>query len=82
MLPFNVVWPMSLSRARRFFLLLRVVLGHFFGFFPSVPIVNQERRRRKECSFHGCIKGSALVPGFFSAKFRFKKRVSLSMVGP
>ena len=45
--------------------------------------VNQERRRRKECSFHGCIKGSALVPGSFSAKFRFKKRVFPSMVaGP
>ena len=37
--------------------------------------VNQERRRRKECSFHGCIKGSARVPGSFSAKFRMKNVV-------
>ena len=44
--------------------------------------VNQERRPRKECSFHGCINGSALVPGSFSAKFRFKKCVSPSMVDP
>ena len=29
----------SLSRAWRFFFSLRVVLGHFFGVFPSVPIV-------------------------------------------
>ena len=34
--------------------------------------VHQERRRRKECSFHGCIKGSARVPGSFSVKFRIK----------
>ena len=39
MRPFAVVWPMSLSRAWSFFFLLRVVLGHFFGLFPSVPIV-------------------------------------------
>ena len=32
------VWLMSLLRVRRFFFWLRVVLGHFFGLFPSVPI--------------------------------------------
>ena len=36
---FTVVWQMSLLGPRRFFFLLRVVLGHFFGVFPSVPIV-------------------------------------------
>jgi hypothetical protein len=44
--------------------------------------VNLERRRRKECSFNGCIKGSALVPGPIIAKFRSKKRVSPSVVDP
>jgi hypothetical protein len=38
MLPFTVVWPMSLLRAWRVLFWLRVVLGHFFGLFPSVAI--------------------------------------------
>ena len=42
--------------------------------------VNQERRRRKECSFHGCIKGSARVPGSLRAKFRMKNVVRRSSV--
>jgi hypothetical protein len=33
------IWEISLLRAWRIFFLLWVVLGHFFGFFPSVPIV-------------------------------------------
>ena len=33
------VWEISLLRSWRFFLLSRVVLGHFFWLFPSVPIV-------------------------------------------
>jgi hypothetical protein len=37
MRPFAVVWQMSLLRAWSFFLLFRVVLGHFFWLFPSVP---------------------------------------------
>jgi hypothetical protein len=44
--------------------------------------VHQERRLRKECSFHGCIKGSARVPGSFRAKFWVKKIVSPSVVDP
>jgi len=44
--------------------------------------VHQERRRRKECSFHGCIKGSARVPGSFSVKLRIKNLVSPSVVCP
>ena len=44
--------------------------------------VHQERRRRKECSFHGGIKGSAVVPGSFSAKFMIKKRVPPFVVDP
>jgi hypothetical protein len=33
------IWEISLLRAWRVFFLLWVVSGHFFGFFPSVPIV-------------------------------------------
>ena len=33
------IYGRSLSRAWGFIFLLRVVLGHFFGLFPSVPIV-------------------------------------------
>ena len=44
--------------------------------------VNQERRRRKECSFHGCIKGDARVPRSFSAKFRIQNLVPPFVVDP
>jgi hypothetical protein len=44
--------------------------------------VYQERRRRKECSFHGCMKANARVPGSLCAKCRIKKRVVPSVVHP
>ena len=49
---------------------------------PRKFCVRQEPRPRKECSFHGCIKASAHVPGHFSAKLRLKKRVARSVVDP
>jgi hypothetical protein len=47
---------------------------------PRNFCVRQERRRRKECSFHGCIKRSARFPGSFCVRFRIKKSVAPSRV--
>ena len=49
---------------------------------PGNFCVRQERRGRKECSSHGCIKARDRVPGHLRAKFWIKKRVSRFVVVP
>ena len=43
---------------------------------PWICFECQGRRHRKECSSHGCVKGSARFPASFCVKCRAKKPVS------